>query len=487
MPSWRDLWRAARRPSSAEARHRVSDPIDKIVLASPPRSGALRYTHILDAVAEAVRSGRIAPGERLPPQRELAERFGVALGTVSRAYAEAARRGLVSGAVGRGTFVAPASERRTWIEEASAADLIDLAVNRPPSAGAARVFAETIRAVSRHPGFAELLGDQPSAGAMRHRAAGARLAGAVGLEVAPERVIVTNGVQHALAAVIGSQASPGDVVLTEELNYPGIRLIEQLSRLRLVPIEMDGDGISPDRLERACRKYAPKMLFLTPTVHNPTTRTMPEERRRRIADIVLRHGLLLVEDDIYGLLPTEPQLPVSALVQGRAFYLTGTSKSLATGLRLGFVIAPEHAVRDVATAVQATSWMATSLMAEVVARWLEEGAISEILQWHRQEASRRQSIAEGILAGADFERDTVSYGLWLHLPEPWRQSDFALQARERGVLVAPSEAFMVGRNAAQHAVRVSFGEAADDAALERALRVLASLLTERPLLHAAAV
>lgn len=164
---------------------------------------------------------------------------------------------------------------------------------------------------------------------------------------------------------------------------------------------MDGYGVSPDQLERACRKFAPKMLFLTPTMHNPTTRTMPEERRRRIADIVLKYDLLLIEDDIYGLLPLESRLPISALVQDRAFYLTGTSKCLATGLRLGFVIAPERSVRDVAAAVQATSWMASSIMAEVVARWLEDGVIPEILQWHRREASRRQNIAEALLAGAE--------------------------------------------------------------------------------------
>lgn len=445
-----------------------------------PANGAVYYTQIVDAIAAAVQRGTLRPGQRLPSQRDLARHLGIALGTVSRAYAEAARRGLISGNVGRGTFVSSAPLPAVVSPASTRDEVIDLAMNRPSFRGCSSAFADTLGRISRRNDLSYLLSHQPAAGRLEHRAAGAALIGATGLAAEPERVIVVNGVQHGLAVVLGALSRPGDLVVTEGINYAGIRLAARIYDLRLVGLPGDSEGLLPEALEEVCRRERPRFLFCTPTMQNPTSATMGAGRRQAIADIVARHNLILIEDDIFGLMPEAPHLPISALIPERSYYLTGTSKCLSAGIRLGYIMAPPGAGDELIMTAQATNWMASPLMAAIVTEWLNEGEIERIIDANRAEARQRQAVAADRLAGFGYQSHPVGFHLWLQLPDPWRQAEFVMQARSRNIVIPSSEIFAIGRTEIPHAVRISLGAAADLETLRAGLERLTLMIAKGP-------
>jgi DNA-binding transcriptional MocR family regulator len=447
------------------------------------RSGP-RYLAIAEALAEDADTGRLAPGARLPTHRELADRLGVTVGTVTRAYAEAARRSLVSGEVGRGTFVRAPMARVSIAAPAAREDagVVDLRSNLPPSVpggGEAATLARTLKALGRRKDLAGLLAYPPEGGARAHRAAGAEWVERSGLKATPERTLVSSGSQHGMTAVFAALMGPGDVVLAEALTYPGMKTLAGLLSLRLQGLAMDDQGLRPDAFAAACRARPPKALYCVPTLQNPTTSLMPEERRREIAAIARAHGVLIVEDDVHGRILEKAPRPLSAFAPELSVYLTGTSKVLAPGLRIGFIVAPEPLVQRIAAAIRGTTWMAAPLMAEIAARWIADGSAESILRRKRKEAAARQRLAARILP-PQARGHPAAYHLWLHLPKPWRSEGFAEAARQRGVLVTPAAAFAIGRGPAPDAVRVCLGAARDISALERGLRTLAELLGAAP-------
>jgi DNA-binding transcriptional MocR family regulator len=444
-----------------------------------------RYLAIAEALRDDASAGRLPAGTRLPTHRELADQLGVTVGTVTRAYAEAARRGLVTGEVGRGTFVragalgfAPPPAR-----SASAEGLVDLTANLPPIvAGEAEATAlgRTLAALTRRKEFARLLAYPPDGGAPEHRAAGAEWVRRSGLVARPEGTLVSSGSQHGMTVVFAGLMAPGDLVLTESLTYPGMKTLAGLLSLRLQGLAMDEHGLRPDAFAAACRARPPKALYCVPTLQNPTTAVMPEDRRREIAAIARQHDVLIVEDDVHGRVPEKPLRPLSAFAPERSIYVTGTSKVLAPGLRVGFIVAPEALLPRIAAAIRGTTWMAAPLMAEITAAWIKDGTAESILKRKRKEAAARQRLAAAVLAGFDHRSNPAAYHLWLHLPRVWHNEAFAEAARRRGVAVTPAGAFAVGRGGVPEAVRICLGAARDRTELDRALRVLAGLLAGSP-------
>jgi DNA-binding transcriptional MocR family regulator len=444
-----------------------------------------RYLAIAEALAEDAVAGRLRPGTRLPTHRDLADRLGLTVGTVTRAYAEAARRNLVAGEVGRGTFVrGPAGRFAPAAAAARAgADVIDLSANVPPRGsedGEAATLARSLLALSRHKGLARLLDYPPQGGAREHRAAGAEWVRRSGLDATADRVLVSSGNQHGMTAVFAALLGPGDLVLTEALAYPGMKNLAGLLSLRLHGVALDDQGMRPDALAAACRARPAKALYCVPTLQNPTAAVMSEERRREIAAVAREHGLLVVEDDIHGRLVERAPRPLSVFAPERAVYLTGTSKVLAPGLRVGFVAAPEAMVGRIAAAIRGTTWMAAPLMAEIASTWIGDGTAEAILKRKRKEAAARQRLAAKVLGAALQGARHGAYHLWLALPRPWRGEAFAEAAYRRGVAVTPASAFAIGRAGVEDAVRVCLGAARDRGELERGLRIMADVLATSP-------
>ncbi len=440
------------------------------------RSGPL-YLLIADALGEDARSGRLRPGARLPTHRELADKLGVTVGTVTRGYAEAARRGLLTGEVGRGTFLrGPLQELAP--APAAAPGLVELGLNLPPPLDESKggPLSRTLEALARQD-LSSLLDYAPDGAATAHREAGASWMKLAGLDADPERVQVSSGSQHALTAVFSAFLRPGDLVLTEALTYPGVKGVAALLNLRLQGVPMDSHGLDPEAFEAACRgPQAPRALYVIPTIHNPTTLVMGEARRREVVRIARAHDVMVIEDDIHRLLAETAPPPLASLAPESVCYLLGTSKTLAPGLRVGFIHAPETLSARIAAGIRATTWMAAPLMAEIVARWLKDGTALRLLKRRREEARARQKLAALALDGFRLDAQPTAHHAWLHLPEPWRAEAFAAQAGRQGVSVTPAQAFQVGRAAAPHCVRLGLGAPRTREELSRGLELLAGVL-----------
>ncbi|HYD30521.1 MAG TPA: PLP-dependent aminotransferase family protein, partial [Azospirillaceae bacterium] len=300
-----------------------------------------RYKAIVAALAEDIAAGRIAHGTKLPPHRELAYRLKVTIGTIARAYGEAERQGLVSGEVGRGTFVRPPPPAAEPLpaHKPKADGTIDMSVNRPAVLDVP-ALAAAFEAVARHADLASLMSYGSGAHDARTRAVGASWIARDGFEVAPERVIPNTGGQSGIFASVAALTRPGDTLLCEELTYPGLKNAAALLERRLEPLSMDEHGLVPAALDRALAEGRSRVLYLMPTVHNPTTITMPEARREEIARILVRHDAWVIEDGLYAFLHQHAPLPLAARVPERTVYLTSLSKAVAPALRIGYAAAP---------------------------------------------------------------------------------------------------------------------------------------------------
>lgn len=444
------------------------------------RSGPL-YIAIADALEDDVREGRVATGTRLPPQRDLATRLGVNLTTVTRAYDEARRRGLLSGRVGHGTWVSAPRPAPAW-GALVPDDLVDLTFNvpaEPADLPLEAMLGDALREVGAQPGrMSRLLRYGPAEGAPEDREAAARfLSGR--LPVDPGRVVVCCGAQQALLAALAALAGPDQVVLTEAVTYPGFRTLAAMLRVRLHGVAMDGEGLLPDALDEACRRLEPRALFCVPTLQNPTAAVMGEARRAELAEVIRRHGLPVVEDDIYGSLPVDAPPPLATLAPEQVAYVHGFSKQLAPGLRVGYLVAPSHAAAQrVAAQVRATTWMAPPLAVSVATRWIHDGTAGRILAGVRRELEARMALVRETLPAPGLQAPRISPHAWLALPPGWTSGAMVAQLRARGVAVVGTETF--APDAGPAGIRVCVGGPPERETLQRGLKTIAEVLASGP-------
>lgn len=443
------------------------------------------YLAICDALERDIAEGRLRPSDRLPAQRDLAYRINVTVGTVARAYTEAASRGLIVGEVGRGSFVNDFDSHREdvtrlLVPENPYPEILDLGLNLSAIGEAEDFLRSTLRDMSRSGSLDPLLVYQPSAGILSHRAIAAQWLAKTGIKAHADNVVITNGGQHGLLLSIMALTTHGDTIVTESLTYPGARAIAHQLGINLSPVHTDKNGIDPAALRELCATRKPRALYCMPVLQNPTTITMSESRMQEIAAIVEEFDLYVIEDDVYGFLAEHRSPPFAALIPERTIYLTSASKSMAPGLRIGFLAVPPKLRRSVQEVTTMSNWMSAPLMAEVVTNWISNGYADKLIAWHRRQAFERQELAHTILGSFIQPASTSCYHLWLHLPEPWRMDSFSAAALREGVRVITADAFSLRRDHAPHAVRLCLGAAHSLPQIKSGLERLVNLLGSRP-------
>ena len=451
---------------------------------APPlsRLGKPRYLAIADAIAEDISNGKLAPSDRLPPQRKLARRLDIDFTTVARGYIEAQRRGLIESRVGQGTFVrAPAKRRHGPI--ARHPEIVDLSMNLPPEPDdpelldrmqdGLEALASDLVYLMRYQGFGGVQADKDAAAHwLRHRT----------LTPPPDRLFIAPGAHPALLGILGVLAKAGDVLLSESLTYPGVRSIAAQLGLRHVGVPMDDEGVDAEAFADACKRLAPRALYLNPTLLNPTTHTIALARRNEIIAVARRFGVAIVEDDPYGFLPIEGPPPFAALAPEITWHVAGLAKCLGAGLRVAYVVVPD--VRSgwlFAASVRTATVMASPVTIALATRWITDGTADALLTAVRQESMERQRLVTAILPAGTYRADPIGFHLWLSLPKPWTRSAFVGHTRSTGVSVVASDAFATD-GAPPEAVRVCLGGPADRLAVRSALEFMAHALAESPTL-----
>lgn len=423
-----------------------------------------RYKSLVDAFAADIRAGHLSPGTRLPTHRELATNEGLALATATRVYAELEAMGLVSGEAGRGTFV-----RETSLppglgidQHAVASGILDLNFNYPSLPGQAELLRGALRQLASSGDLEALLRYQPHAGRQHERASVARHLQCRGLSVDEEQVLIVNGAQHGLAVTVMGLLRPGDVVATDALTYPGFKVLADTQRLELAPIPSAGDEPDLDALARLCKSRKVRAVYNMPTLHNPLGWVASENWRQRLVSIAREHDLLIIEDAAYAFLAADAPAPVAALAPERTVYVSGLSKSVATGLRVGFVAAPSRWVPAIERTIRATIWNTAGVMTSIACNWLDDGTVSRLEAEKRQDAANRQSMARATLTDLKYIGHPTSYFLWLPLGEEVRADQVAMALMREHVSVSTAEPFATSAPI-PHAIRLALGSLELDA------------------------
>jgi DNA-binding transcriptional MocR family regulator len=385
--------------------------------------------------------------------------------------------GLIKGEVGRGTFLtlpsstdAPAS---LW-DHSQPRGFIDLSHNFPEHAPS---MAGALAVLSAFPiqGAQRLLSTQVDAGYVQHRAAAAEWLGRRGVPTTSDNVIVTCGAQHGLLLALGALTRPGDIVLTEELTYYGLKSAATMLGRPLVGVRMDAEGLLPDALDTASQRSGAKVLFCCPTLHNPTTATMSAERRRAIVEVCRRRDIVIVEDDVYGWMPIGSSPPLASFAPERTVYVTGLSKLVGPGLRIGFVAAPSEQ-RSLGVALRATTLMASPLNAAVAIGVLAPDNMARIVDSIRKETYARQALVAASLPASAVVTRPGAFYFGLRLGASWTVQTFTRAAETAGIGVTPFDVFESTPMTGCALVRVCHRAAPDQETLRRALVGLRNLL-----------
>ena len=418
------------------------------------------YLAIADALASDVENGVLARGDRLPPQRDLAWKLGVTLGTVTRAYREAELRGLLAGEVGRGSFIrGSATLRPLALLQDNGDGLIDLSHAIPPPVISANDFDQALASVMRDPKKLLLLDYAPPEGFAQHRVMAQQWLKRSGIEVREQDVFVTAGAQLALVTTLLALAQRGEKVMAETINYSLLRSTFEAAHVEPLCLGMDEEGLRPDEFEHAAKAGLSRFLYLVPSIQNPTTHSMNRGRRDEIVAIARKYDVTIIEDDIFRLLdPRVQPATFYALAPERVVHVTSLSKTMAPGLRLGILAVPQGQDRLMRNYLRTMSPRSVGLMGEMARYWISSGKADEILSRIHVELAQRRTMFMDVFKGYDLRCEPGSPFGWLKLPEGWTGRRLAATLRGRRIAITPGTAFdLAGKNNGAQHVRICFG------------------------------
>ncbi len=432
-----------------------------------------KFKRLADAIERDVYSGKLKPGDKLPTHRDLADDLRMNVSTVTRGYAEAEKRGLVCGTVGRGTFVTPDAVTSTPMVsfEPHAPGMIEL--------GLVNTFydldpdiQEAMKRLTRRRNLNTFLRYTDPHGLPEHRETGVEWIRMHRMEVDTDDVLVCTGAQHGLTCCLSALFRSGDRIATDCLTYPGMKTLAAMLGIKLVPVQMDEQGMIPEMLDTVCRRNSISGVYLMPEVQNPSTACMSLKRRQEIAEISKRHGLVIIEDDAYTLTVESDLPPVSAFARENSVHIAGVSKTIAVGLRVAFMSASGEIREKLAHAILNSVWMTPPLNVELICQWIQDGTAEKTMLLKRKAANERYEAVRDIIDEMEIVGNPSGFFLWLTLPDPWRGFMVESRAREEGLNIFSAEKFAVGDSPVPPMIRLSLSGPKNIEELRYGLKIL---------------
>lgn len=411
------------------------------------------YITIADRIAERIAKGDLPLGSRLPAQRNFAFDEGIAVSTASRVYEELRRRGLVTGEIGRGTFVSNRfAALDPSLQEPSGMGIdLEIVFRLVPeardiiAASSARFFkASLTTAAVMPPSTCE---DAATLAVI------AKLVTDQGRHMAADKIVLTGNGKQAIAAAFCALAPRGGRIGVETLTYPFAIATARMLGVELVPLAVDEEGVEVDALDRAAQ-HGLNGVYLQPTLQSPLVVTMTNDRRRDIARLLVKHDIAAIEDRVYGFL--KPTRPLATFAPDHVIQIDSLSKRLMPGLSLGILTCPARYHGDLTRAVRAGGWMAQSLAVALARHWIEDGVVAVVERSKRADARTMFNLAQDAFCDLHYQSAPEALHGWLTLPPHWRADDFVSACADLGIAVAPASAFAVGAGVAPRAVRIAY-------------------------------
>ncbi|WP_018900944.1 PLP-dependent aminotransferase family protein [Rhizobium sp. 2MFCol3.1] len=446
------------------------------------QKGETKHAALTERIIADIDSGILKPMDRMPTHRDLARELGLSVQTVSLSYKEAERLGYLSGEIGRGTFVkARVTDRagRMMLDH-SQNEILDLSIIRAVYLDAHEdASREIFRELAESDIASFMRPCRPIAGLDRHRETARLWLQPMGVSAGAERILVTNGAAHSIFLALSCIIRSGDVVLCENLTDHGIIGLSNILGFSLKGLPTDAEGILPDALEAACALGSVRALVLIPTLNNPTSHVAGAERRRAIAEIAQRYGIFVIEDEVYRPMIEEDLPSITEMLPDLGFFATSFTKTVLTGLRVGYLVVPPAYSIRAASILRVSSWSGTYLTAEIATRWVENGTAQELLAIQREEARARQGIAAEILGSHFASSHPLSLCAWLKVPHHWTEDGLVRSLANQNVAVTPSEPFIAGPGHGG-GIRICLGGRVSQPTLRKALTTVRQAFEQLP-------
>ncbi len=461
------------------------------------------YEQIANKIVEAIASGRLVPGQKVPGSRRLAEQLAVHRNTVLAAYDELIAQGWLETQPKQGTFVCQDLPQKPVHAQAKPmvdspgfamrkAKAIGSQVTYLPFAGInfsggvpdlrlapTREMAQAMRrALTRQDALS--YGDCRGQEKLRHQLA-LLLNAERGLSIDSDNLFVTPGSQGALHFIATALLQPGDIVAVAQLGYPPAWSSFRLAGARLVAIPVDKEGINTDKLAELLRHTTLRAVYLTPHHQYPTTVILSAARRLHLLALAQKHRFAIIEDDYDNEVHYRgrPILPLAASDRhGLVLYIGTLSKTLAPGLRIGYIVAPRTFLNRIAHQRHAIDRQGAPVIELAVSELLEDGIVSRhARKMRRVYMARRDFLASQLKAhfgsALRFAVPSGGLALWVRAPtidiETW-----SAKARAKNLLFLTEKHYRL-QGTPNSAFRLGYA-ACNEAEISQALAILRATL-----------
>lgn len=434
---------------------------DNYPMSWKPDKKALKrpfYKSLASLLEQDITNGFLAPGTKLPPQRELADFLDLNFTTITRAYKICEVKGLIYAVTGNGTFVAPNATRSITISADKTANSIDLGFVASFEQ-TNDIVTETIQKTVNKSYLEQLLNYNDPTGIPHQKTAAINWMESFGIHADQDHIAIVSGAQNALAIALAALFEPGNRIATDLYTYSNFIELAKMFHIKLVPIPGDQFGMLPDELEKQCCQINIDGIFLMPSCNNPTTIMMSDIRKQELAAVIRKHRLILIEDDIHAFLTagiiSDYRQPMFHLLPGQSVYICGTSKSICSGLRVAYMVYGDAFREKIPQAIFNINVKTSSFDAEIITELILSGKAHEIVSRKKQLAQTANDIYSEYFP----LRKDVGHPLSLYRWLPIKGHNDALQLesdlKRRGIRVFHSNRFQSGQTTPDMYLRIA--------------------------------
>lgn len=435
------------------------------------------YIYLADLLQADILGGKLTPGTKLPPQRELADYLDINLSTVTRAFKLCEQRGFICSAVGRGTYVSSDAAAQSIMLLHHPKDKIIEMGAILPNPDINEIASDYLRKMASEPDFYKLLQyGMIDYDELQIKAAVQWLAYS-GIRSERKHIIFSCGSQNGIFAALASLFQKGEKVAVMPVTYPGLKSAAKILGIQAVAIPLHEGKVTEESLEYVYRNHNIKGFYFVPDFNNPTSEMMDLDTRKRIAHFCSSHNLPVIEDGIYTLFLPDPLPPISSFAPEQGIFISSVSKILSPGLRIAVIHAPDRYRRRIWECLYSMQIAPPALMMQLFTRLVIAGQFDEIRRQRIQELEERNTIFDRMCPEFHSIGDRYSPIRWLFLPENggMTPATFEKSAYAHGVQVYGAERFTVGNGAIPRAVRISLISARPTEKYEEGLEILRKL------------
>ncbi|MDQ0205718.1 aminotransferase-like domain-containing protein [Alkalicoccobacillus murimartini] len=427
------------------------------------------YRSIASMLEYDIINGFLLPHTKLPPQRELADYLDINLSTMTRAFKLCEVKGLIYAITGSGTYVAPSVRNAIYSKEYQ--NIIEMGIIHPIDE-TNKMVSDTVKNIVNKDYLESLLNYSYPLGMPYHLMAAKKWIEKANLDMSVDNISITSGGQNTLALALTTMFNPGDKLAVDVYTYPNFIELANLLHIQLVPVKSDETGMIPAELEAVCNLV--QGVYLIPTCQNPTAVTMDMQRRKELAKIINTHRLTLIEDDIFSFLGEENLLPISHFVPNHFVYGISTSKSINSGLRIGYVAYSNQFIDKIQNGIFNLNVKTSSFNAEVITELINNGVAEQIVLRKKQLIQERNKIYTKYF---NIPANELKLSFFRWLPIPLKAAvNIEARALEQGIQIYHSDRFLTKKHSEAQFIRLSISSPKDTNELETGLLTLKNML-----------